>query len=88
MEKELIYWEENGVVKQNNELAEQILKQIQDLTPLKEFEGTENEYGFMLYSVFSIDGIDGLIIKAVWYPAFGYSWQETRIYKIPLKEDC
>jgi hypothetical protein len=86
VEQEEIFVLKNDEIEENTEMAELIRNQISSITPIKQFVGTAQRCGHFKYSVYSLDGIDGLIIKAEWCPAFGYSWTEERIIIVRFKE--
>jgi hypothetical protein len=79
-EKSLIYWVRNGELMKNSELAEQILNQIPEKEPIKVWVGKREKYGQFVYRVFTLDGIDGLIIVMDWVSESGYRWEECKIY--------
>ena len=80
MGEELVYWERNGEILKNQDLAQQILNQVRTQEPIKVWEGKKERYGRFVYKAFTVNGIDGIIVTMEWVPAPGYSWEEYKIY--------
>jgi len=78
--KELVYWERNGEILKNQDLAQQIQENLNQIEPIKVWMGKQERYGRFTYRAFVIDGVDGIVIVAEWNPAPGYSWEEYKIY--------
>jgi hypothetical protein len=79
---EKIYHMVNGEVRVTGEKADLIFQIISDKDPIKEFDGEPTPYGYFRYSIYAVDGIDGLLVEAIWNPSPGYGWEERKLFII------